>query len=167
MDEANVGDVFNINNQPGSSIAGGDNRTDSVVLSENDLIRTMQSAMLIRGEIRCRLSTKFSCGYEIRPIIWFAKRTPEIDATLNQLGLTWKQTYVKTEDIAKLTHAFQRFFNLSVKSHGLKMVARLNGVLPQPLDYDEVQESLAQIEKHSEALNSQSPSDESRKGEQT
>ena len=167
MDEANIGDVSNFSNLPDSSSVAGVNRTDSVALQQTDLINTLQSAMLIRGEIRCRLSTKFSCGYEIRPILWFSKRTPEVEATLKALGLSWKRTFVRTEDIAKLCHAFHNFFNLSTKADGLRMVESLNGVLPQPLDYEEVRESLALIESHSESLNTQSPSDESPTGEKT
>jgi hypothetical protein len=167
MDEANIGDVSNFSELPDSSSVAGVGRTDSVALQQTDLMNTLQSAMLIRGEIRCRLSTKFSCGYEIRPILWFSKRTPEVDATLKALGLSWKRTFVRTEDIAKLCHAFHNFFNLSTKAEGLKMVERLNGVLPQPLDYEEVEESLLLIESHSESLNTQSPSDESRTGERT
>jgi len=167
MVEANVGDVSNFNNLPNPSASSGIGRTDSVALQQTDLINTLQSAMLLRGEIRCRLSTKFKCGYEIRPILWFSKRTPEIEATLKALGLTWKETFVRTEDIAKLCHAFHDFFNLSTRADGLKMVERLNGALPQPLDYGEVEESLALIERCSEALNTQSPSDESRTGERT
>ena len=167
MVEANDGDVPYLNQLPHYSPSAGGFSTDSVDLQQTDLMKTLQSAMLIRGEIRCRLSTKFSCGYEIRPILWFSKRTPEVDATLKALGLSWKRTFVRTEDIAKLCHAFQDFFNLSTKAEGLRMVERLNGVLPQPLDYEEVRESLALIESHSESLNTQSPSEESRTGEKT
>ena len=167
MDKANVGDVSNFSELPDSSSIAGVGRTDSMALQQTDLIKTLQSAMLIRGEIRCRLSTKFSCGYEIRPILWFSKRTPEVEATLKALGLSWKRTFVRTEDIAKLCHAFHNFFNLSTKADGLRMVESLNGVLPQPLDYEEVRESLALIESHSESLNTQSPSDESPTGEKT
>lgn len=146
MDEANNGDVRNINDLPGASFVGDAAFPDSMDLQQTDLIKTMMSSLLIRGEIRCRLSTKFKCGYEIRPIIWFSKRTDEVDYTLKEIGLTWKRTFVRTEDITKLCHAFSPFFNLSTKSKGLKIVESLNGVLPQPLDYEEVQEALAQIE---------------------
>lgn len=162
MVEANDGDVPYLSELPDSPSSAGVGSTDSVALQQTDLMNTLQSAMLLRGEIRCRLSKKFSCGYEIRPILWFSKRTPEIDSTLEALGLGWKRTFVRTEDIAKLCHAFHDFFNLSTKAHGLKMVERLNGVLPQPLDYDEVGESLALIERESESLNTHSPSDDSR-----
>ncbi len=43
------------------------------------------------------------------------------------------------------------------------MVDRLNGILPQPLDYEEVEEALAQIESISEALRTQPPSDKSQR----
>ena len=90
-----------------------------------------------------------------------------MESTLEDLGLSWKRTFVRTEDIAKLCHAFRGFFNLSTKAHGLKLVERLNGALPQPLDYEEVGESLSLIESISESLNTQSPSDESPTGEKT
>jgi hypothetical protein len=167
MAETNDGDVPYLNDYPHSPSVAGIDSPDSVALQQTDLMNTLQAAMLLRGEIRCRLSKKFSCGYEIRPILWFSKRTPEIEATLKALGLTWKETFVRTEDIAKLCHAFHDFFNLSTKADGLKMVERLNGALPQPLDYDEVEESLALIERFSESLNTQSPSDEPRTGERT
>ena len=161
MVEANDSDVPYLSELPNSPSSTGVGSTDSVALQQTDLMNTLQSAMLLRGEIRCRLSKKFSCGYEIRPILWFSKRTPEIDSTLTALGLRWKRTFVRTEDIAKLCHAYHDFFNLSTKAHALQMVERLNGVLPQPLDYAEVGESLTLIEKESESLNTQSPSDES------
>ena len=159
MVEINNGDVHNINNVAITPFADIDSLSDSMGLSKNDLMNILTSALLIRGEIRCRLSTKFKCGYEIRPIIWFSKRTEEIESTLKGLGLKWKRIYVKTEDIAKLCHAFKDLFSLSTKEHGLKMVERLNGILPQPLDYEEVKETLNQIQKCSEGLSSQLPSE--------
>ena len=165
MAEINNGDVPYLNDHPHSPSVAGVDSTDSVALQQTDLMNTLQSAMLIRGEIRCRLSTKFSSGYEMRPILWFSKRTPEVDATLKALGLSWRRTFVRTEDIAKLCYVFRDFFNLSTKSDGLRMVERLNGVLPQPLDYEEVGESLALIESHSESLNTQAPSEKSPQGE--
>ena len=82
----------------------------------------------------------------------FSKKTDEIERTLEAIGLAWKNIFVTTEDITKLCHAFSKFFNLSLMSEQLKLVASLNGLLPQPLDYEEVVESLTQIETHSEAL---------------
>ena len=163
MAEINNGDVRNINTESGLADIDTDSLPDSMALQQSDMTNTLMSAMLLRGEIRCRLSTKFKCGYEIRPIIWFSKRTEELDSTLEKIGLTWKQTFVRTEDITKLCHTFSRFFNLSSKSNGLKMVDRLNGILPQPLDYEEVEEALAQIESISEALRTQPPSDKSQR----
>jgi len=163
MVQVDDGDVRDLHVEPDSTVDTWVNRTDSVDLSQTDLIDTLQSAVLIRGDIRCRLSTKFACGYEIRPIVWFAKRTPEIEATLSAIGLTWKQTFVMTEDITRLCHAFSRFFNLSTHADGLKLVESLNGRLPQPLEHEEVMEALAQIEKQSESLNTHSPSDKSQR----
>jgi len=146
MAEINDGDVHNLNNQPIDIDIGFGSLSDSLDLQQTDLRNTLISAMLLRGDIRCRLTTKFKCGYEIRPIIWFSKQTDEVDATLEKIGLNWKRTFVRTEDITKLCFAFSKFFNLSTKSQGLKMVESLNGVLPQPLDYQEVKEALIQIE---------------------
>jgi hypothetical protein len=146
MAEINDGDVHNLNDQPIDADDYFNPLSHSVDLQQTDLINTLKSAMLLRGDIRCRLTTKFKCGYEIRPIIWFSKQTDELDATLEKIGLTWKQTFVRTEDITKLCHVFSNFFNLSTKSQELKIVESLNGVLPQPLDYQEVEEALSQIE---------------------
>lgn len=152
MVEINNGDVSNFN-----SIASNTSNTDSnipvsLALQETDLINTMKAAMLIRGDIRCRLSKQYKCGYEIRPIIWFVRRTDEIDKTLDKIGLTWRKVFVKTEDITKLCHCFEMFFSLSTKQKELKMVQYFNGILPQPNDYDEVVEVLTQIKKYHEAL---------------
>lgn len=148
-DFSNVHDLNNVSDSPNSATPV---LPSNMVNPENALIDTMMSALLIRGDIRCRLSTKFKCGYEIRPIVWFSKRTDEIERTLEAIGLAWRNIFVTTEDIAKLCHAFSKFFNLSPMSKQLKLVASLNGLLPQPLDYDEVVETLTQIETYSEAL---------------
>lgn len=163
MVQVDDGDVRNLHVEPGYASDTGIGSTNRMDIPQTDLMNTLQAAMLLRGEIRCRLTTKFACGYEIRPIMWFAKRTPEIDSTLGMLGLEWRNPFVKTEDITKLCHAFRNFFNLSTKSFGLKMVDSLNGILPQPLEHEEVLEALAQIEKHGEALNTHSPSDKSQR----
>ena len=161
MDEVVDGNVRNVGNQPHDPNPGVADLSNRVAISQDDLTDTLMSAMLLRGEIRCRLSTKFKCGYEIRPIIWFSKRIDAIDRTLEALGLTWKDTFVKTEDIAKICHAFKRYFSLSPRSFGLEMVKELNGYLPQPLDHEEVEEALEQIEKCSESLRPQHASDKS------
>lgn len=108
--------------------------------------------MLIRGDIRCRLSQQYKCGYEIRPIIWFARRTQEIENTLEKIGLPWRKVFVKTEDITKLCHCFELFFSLSTRQKELEMVRYFNGILPQPNDYEEVLEVIGQIMQYHEAL---------------
>lgn len=144
--------VHDFNNMSDTSDSAASILPLDMVDSKNALTDTMMSALLIRGDIRCRLSTKFKCGYEIRPIIWFSKKTDEIERTLEAIGLAWKNIFVTTEDITKLCHAFSKFFNLSSMSNQLKLVASLNGLLPQPLDYDEVVAALTQIEECSESL---------------
>jgi hypothetical protein len=163
MVEINAGDVHDLNNQPRTSIGDTDSLSDNMALSQTDLMNTLMSALLIRGSIRCRLSTKFKCGYEIRPIVWFSKRINEVETTLGGIGLTWKKTFVKTEDITKICYSLSSFFNLSPDSNELKLVASLNGVLPQPLDYEEVLEALAQIEECSESLITLPPSHKSQR----
>ena len=145
-DVSNIDGIF-------SNIASNDSDIPvSLALQETDLINTMKAAMLIRGDIRCRFSQQYKCGYEIRPIVWFVRRTDEIDRTLEKIGLAWRKVFVKTEDITKLCHCFEMFFSLSTKQKELQMVQYFNGILPQPNDYDEVVEVLSQIKKYNEAL---------------
>jgi len=148
----NNGDVSNFNGISNHSATDDSNIPISLALQETNLINTMKAAMLIRGDIRCRLSTQYKCGYEIRPIIWFVRRTDEIDKTLEKIGLSWRKVFVKTEDITKLCHCFELFFSLSTKQKELQMVQYFNGILPQPNDYEEVVEVLHQIKKYHEAL---------------
>lgn len=155
------GDVSNINDFIDSFTGGNSNLSNRVDISQTDLINTLMSALLIRGDIRCRLSKQYKCGYEIRPIVWFSRQTPQIDSTLAKIGLSWKRVFVKTEDITKLCHAFGNFFSLSPNHYELMMVHHLNGILPQPLNHEEVEEVLQQVEKCSEALRPQPASDKS------
>ena len=152
MVKINNGDVSDFNGIANHSATDDSNIPISLALQETDLINTMKAAMLIRGDIRCRLSTQYKCGYEIRPIIWFVRRTDEIDKTLEKIGLSWRKVFVKTEDITKLCHCFELFFSLSTKQKELQMVQYFNGILPQPNDYEEVVEVLHQIKKYHEAL---------------
>ena len=152
MVKINNGDVSNFNGISNHSAIDDSNIPISLALQETNLINTMKAAMLIRGDIRCRLSTQYKCGYEIRPIICFVRRTDEIDKTLEKIGLSWRKVFVKTEDITKLCHCFELFFSLSTKQKELQMVQYFNGILPQPNDYDEVVEVLHQIKKYHEAL---------------
>jgi|13_taG_2_1085334.scaffolds.fasta_scaffold01419_12 hypothetical protein len=136
--------------------------------AEGDLTSFIMSATLIRGQIRCKLSTIYQCGYEIRPIIWFVKRTPQVEDNLKRLGLEYRDTFVRTQDISKLCHAYRRYFNLSNMENQLKMVDHFNGILPQPHNHEEVEEIIDLLDEQSESLRPPSPSDESRKGsEQT
>tara|TARA_R100000951_G_C2652320_1_gene184790 strand:- start:3755 stop:4279 length:525 start_codon:yes stop_codon:yes gene_type:complete len=159
MDEIVNGNVRNVGNEPSNPDPGAVDLSHSVDLSQDGLTDTLMSAMLLRGDIRCRLSTKFKCGYEIRPIMWFSKRIDAIDRTLEALGLVWKDTFVKTQDIAKLCYTFKQYFPLSPRAIGLESVRQLNGYLPQPLDHEEVEEALKLVEKISEALRPQHASD--------
>ena len=47
--------------------------SDSLDQREVDLIEFVVTASLLRGSIRCKHSTSYTYGYEIRPIIWFSK----------------------------------------------------------------------------------------------
>jgi len=124
----------------------------SMAEREVDLIPFIMSATLLRGQIRCRLSTTYECGYEIRPIIWFTKRIPEVLSSLKSLGLEYRETFVRTEDIAKICMAYRSYFGLSPMENQLKLVENLNGRMPQPHDHEEVEEVLEMIESMSESL---------------
>lgn len=152
MVKINNGDVPNLDGIISNATPTNSIIPVSLALQETDLINTMKSAMLIRGDIRCRLSQQYKCGYEIRPIIWFVRRTDEIDKTLEKIGLSWRKVFVKTEDITKLCHCFELFFSLSTKQKELEMVRYFNGILPQPNDYEEVLEVIGQIMQYHEAL---------------
>jgi len=132
--------------------------------TESDLTSFIMSATLIRGQIRCKISTEYKCGYEIRPIIWFAKPTPQVKENLRRLGLEYRKTFVRTEDISKLCHAYRRYFNLSTMEDQLKTVDHFNGILPQPHTWEEVEEVIGLLDEHSESLRPPTRSDESRRG---
>lgn len=160
--DGNVRDIPKLLDSPGSLSSS---IPSSVGLPTNDMMDTLISASLLRGDIRVKLSTKFKVGYEIRPIMWFVKKTPEIQRTLNKIGIEYREIFVTTSDLTKLCHAFKPYFNASNMSDGLNMVNELNGVLPQPLTYEEVDQALKQIEKQGEALRPQPASVEPQRSE--
>ena len=151
-----------------AGLPGGDVAHPSFSMAEReiDLIPFIMSATLLRGQIRCRLSTTYECGYEIRPIVWFTKRIPEVESSLKSLGLDFREVFVRTEDIAKICHAYRGYFGLSPMEHQLRLVENLNGRLPQPHDHEEVEEVLEMIESASESLIPPAPSAE-RQGSET
>lgn len=163
MDSSTDGNPLDIRND--ATLPGGDANDTPIRLAQTevDLTSFLMSAVLIRGQIRCRLSTNFKCGYEIRPIIWFAKKTPQVMDNLERLGIKYRQTFVRTEDISKLCHAYRRYFNLSSMENELKAVDHFNGILPQPHTYDEVEEIIELLDEYSESLRPPTRSDESRK----
>ena len=126
--------------------------SDSLDQREVNLIEFVVTASLLRGSIRCKHSTSYACGYEIRPIIWFSKKTKAIVESLEGLGLEWKSVFVRTEEITKICHAYRKFFSASPHENSLKTVDHFNGLLPQPQTYDEVEEVLEMLDKHSESL---------------
>lgn len=163
MDKITDGDVRDISKLHDSVSSPGPALSNSVGLSTTDMMDTLVSASLLRGDIRVKLSTKFKVGYEIRPIMWFVKKTPEIIRTLNKIGVEYRNIFVTTTDITKLCHTFKPYFNASNMSDGLNMVNELNGILPQPLTHEEVDQALKQIEKQGEALRPQPASVESQR----
>jgi len=126
--------------------------SDPLGQREVDLIEFVVTASLLRGSIRCKHSTSYACGYEIRPIIWFSKKTEAILKSLEGLGLEWKSVFVRTEEITKICHAYRKFFPASPHENSLKRVDHFNGLLPQPQTYDEVEEVLEMLDDYSESL---------------
>lgn len=145
-----------------AGLPGGDVAHPSFSMAERevDLIPFIMSATLLRGQIRCRLSTTYECGYEIRPIVWFTKRIPEVVSSLKSLGLEYREVFVRTEDIAKICMAYRSYFGLSPMENQLRLVEKLNGMIPQPHDHEEVEEVLEMIESMSESLIPPALSDE-------
>tara|TARA_R110000796_G_scaffold20277_2_gene60505 strand:- start:466 stop:933 length:468 start_codon:yes stop_codon:yes gene_type:complete len=145
-------DLFGLNTRNDADLPGSDDHIAPVVVAqgEDDLVPLMMAAVLLRGDIRVVHSTKFDVGYEIKPIMWFSKKTDDVLFTLDRIGLSYRGIYSRTEDITKLCHAFHRFFSLSRREKQLKMVRHFNGILPQPIEQDEVHEVLDMIDNYVE-----------------
>ena len=109
---------------------------DNIVLASN-----------LRGGIRCQLTKERSCGYLIRPELWFSKINGGTLRALDKIGIDSKGVYSDQDEIDALLEAVEGLEDLSPTPHGLESVKRTNGMIYQPQTHDDVIATISHLEE--------------------
>jgi len=101
----------------------------------------------LRGGIKCQITKEISCGYIIRPELWFNRTNESILRALHNIGVEARGSYSKPDEISLLLEAIDGLEDLSPTAYGIEMVRATNGEITQPTTHDEVVATISRLEQ--------------------